>query len=353
MKLINKIFNNNTNNKLEMKSAFSNNDFTLSAGSSGDFESNKFSFASLAYEAYCNNVIANRCVNLIASNVSQVKFEIIKGDKRGRVTNLLANPNIDSCFAEIISQLVSYYLIAGEAYLLAIRGINNEIAGLQIIRPNLVQIKRNSRMLKTAYVIEGQTPINIKINPLNGSSDLFVFKSFNPLSDDNGISQIEAAITSIMQHNLASKWNQSLLKNSARPSGILTIKNGTFLTDAQFKNLKEQVDYCFSGAKNSGRPILLEGGMEWKDTGLSPKDMDFLESKNMAAREIALALGVPPQLLGIPGDNKFSNYSEARKSFWQETINPLAIQLAAKLSTWFSLLLAENIKIEAIERSDV
>jgi HK97 family phage portal protein len=93
--------------------------------------------------------------------------------------------------------------------------------------------------------------------------------------------------------------------------------------------------------------------MEWKDTGLSPKDMDFLESKNMAAREIALALGVPPQLLGIPGDNKFSNYSEARKSFWQETINPLAIQLAAKLSTWFSLLLAENIKIEAIERSDV
>ena len=57
----------------------------------------------------------------------------------------------------------------------------------------------------------------------------------------------------------------------------------------------------------AGRPLLLEGGLDWKPLSLTPKDMDFIEAKNVAAREIALAIGVPPMLLGIPGDNTYSN----------------------------------------------
>jgi Phage portal protein/Glycosyl hydrolase 108 len=44
-----------------------------------------------------------------------------------------------------------------------------------------------------------------------------------------------------------------------------------------------------------------------KTCAATPKDMDFIEAKNVAAREIALAIGVPPMLLGIPGDNTYSN----------------------------------------------
>ena len=50
---------------------------------------------------------------------------------------------------------------------------------------------------------------------------------------------------------------------------------------------------------------------------LSPKDMDFIEAKHAAAREIALAFGVPPMLLGIPGDNTYANYQEANRAFWR------------------------------------
>jgi phage portal protein BeeE len=45
--------------------------------------------------------------------------------------------------------------------------------------------------------------------------------------------------------------------------------------------------------------MLLEGGLDWKAMSLSPRDMDFIALKQMAAREIALALGVPPMLLGM------------------------------------------------------
>jgi HK97 family phage portal protein len=67
---------------------------------------------------------------------------------------------------------------------------------------------------------------------------------------------------------------------------------------------------------------------------LTPKDMDFIEAKRTAAREIALALGVPPMLLGIPGDNTYSNYQEATRSFWRQTVLPLVNRTAKALSLW-------------------
>ena len=82
--------------------------------------------------------------------------------------------------------------------------------------------------------------------------------------------------------------------------------------------------------------MLLEGGLDWKQLSLSPKDMDFVEAKNGAAREIALALGVPPMLLGIPGDNTYSNYQEASRSFWRQTVLPLVTRTAKAMSAWLS-----------------
>ena len=80
--------------------------------------------------------------------------------------------------------------------------------------------------------------------------------------------------------------------------------------------------------------MILEGGLDWKEMGFSPKDMDFIESKNMAAREVALAFGVPPMLLGIPGDNTFANFTEANRSFWRQTVVPLVLRVADNLALW-------------------
>ena len=58
--------------------------------------------------------------------------------------------------------------------------------------------------------------------------------------------------------------------------------------------------------------------------------------KHVAAREIALALGVPPMLLGIPGDNTYSNYQEATRTFWRSTVLPLVNRTAKSLSAWLA-----------------
>ena len=74
-------------------------------------------------------------------------------------------------------------------------------------------------------------------------------------------------------------------------------------------------------------------GAPWRSL---PADMDFIDAKNMAAREIALAFGVPPMLLGIPGDNTYSNYKEANLAFWKQTVLPLVRKTAAALTAWFA-----------------
>ena len=110
-----------------------------------------------------------------------------------------------------------------------------------------------------------------------------------------------------LRHDTATQWNKALLDNSARPSGALVYtarkpapaKAGGNLSAEQYERLKAELEAGFQGSANAGRPLLLEGGLDWKSMSLSPKDMDFIEARHVAAREIALALGVPPMLLGM------------------------------------------------------
>jgi phage portal protein BeeE len=68
----------------------------------------------------------------------------------------------------------------------------------------------------------------------------------------------------------------------------------------QFERLKAELEGSYQGAKHAGRPLLLEGGLDWKPLSLSPKDMDFIEAKHAAAREIFV--GFPGQYDDKPGE---------------------------------------------------
>ena len=106
--------------------------------------------------------------------------------------------------------------------------------------------------------------------------------------------------------------------------------------------LKEELENNYQGSQNAGRPLLLEGGLEWTAISLSPQDMDFIHAKHAAAREVALAFGIPPMLLGIPGDNTYSNFAEAHRAFWRQTILPLAERAARGISKWLAPLYPET-----------
>jgi len=131
-------------------------------------------------------------------------------------------------------------------------------------------------------------------------------------------------------HNAATSWNKALLDNAARPSGALVYdsgKDGAVLSAEQFARLKAEMEAAYQGAINAGRPMLLEGGLKWQALSMTPAEMDFVALKASAAREIALAFGVPPMLLGLPGDNSYANYREANKALWRQTVLPLMAKI--------------------------
>ncbi len=306
-------------------------------------------FDAFAEEGYRRNVVAYRAVNQIARAVASVSWRAFQDLNSGRralethpVLALLARPNPAMARSEFFEAVTGYLLIAGNSYVEAVAaggaGVPRELWPL---RPDRMKVIAGKTGLPQGYLYSlGGGEQRWEADPVTGRSAILHLKTFHPLDDWYGLSPVEPAAAAIDQRNESDKWNMALLQNGARPSGALVYEpkgaEAANLSDEQFARLKEEVAAQFSGARNAGRPLLLDGGLSWQEMSLTPKDMDFLESRHAASRDIALAFGVPPQLLGIPGDNTYSNYREARLALWEETVIPLLRHLRDEFNAWLA-----------------
>lgn len=303
-------------------------------------------FAKFADEGYRRNVVAHRCITMIASAAASVPWKL--AEKRGRsirfveqhaLLALLDRPNPLQGSTELCEALYTHRLIAGNAFLHAVGPKGEAPLELHVLRPDRVAIIPGAGGIPKAYrySIDGRA-VDMVVDGITGQSRVLHVKSVHPLDDWYGLSPMEAAAYSIDQHNQCGAWNQALLQNGARPTGALMVKGGEggtgHLSEGQFTRLRQQLDEQFTGASNAGRPLLLEGGLEWKEMSLSPREMDFIQIKHSSARDVALAFGVPPQLLGIPGDNTYANMQEARLALWEQTIMPLLETMTDALNNW-------------------
>jgi len=230
--------------------------------------------------------------------------------------------------------------IFGNVYIEAIRPSAMEPpTELYILRPDRMKVIPGATGLPQGYQygVNGQLT-TWPSDPLTGESTILHLKQFHPLDDWYGLAPMEAALQSIDQHNASGAWNQALLNQGARPSGALVYspKDGgpTALTDDQLQRLREEMGRLYQGDRNAGRPLILEGGLEWREMSLSPKDMDWLSGRNNAARDIALAFGVPAQLIGIPDAQTYANMEQARLAFYEETILPIITRTIAAMDHW-------------------
>ncbi|MEY3196659.1 MAG: hypothetical protein RLZZ59_25, partial [Pseudomonadota bacterium] len=299
-------------------------------------------------------VIVYRCVNLIAQTASHVPWQVFT-TKSGRrflshdhpAVQLLKKPNAGLGGADFFAELISNKLLFGNAYVLTVNVGDSGPKALYLLPNNNMSIEVEAGKAVAYKYTSSERSMLYPIQQNSKISKVLHIKSYNPNNALYGISSLDAAAASIDVHTMASRWNSNLLKNGARPSGALIMKDPHgYLTDEQFERLRDQLNSKYTGTANSGRPMILEGGLDWREMSISPKDMDFIESKNAAAREIALAFGVPPQLLGINGDNTYSNMQEARIALWEETVIPLLDKLSDAFTNWLSYWFNQEIIID-------
>jgi HK97 family phage portal protein len=295
-------------------------------------------YASLARQGYLRNPIAYRCVRMIAETCAAVPWLLHEG--RSELTGhpliaLLARPNRAESGQAFLETLIGHLLLAGSAHV-ALSEAPGAGPAMHMLRPDrLTQLIGDDGWIQGHEYRAGSRKLRFTVARAGIFDGVLTITLFHPLDDHAGFAPVQAALMALDTHNATSVWNKALLDNSARPSGAMVYapKDGGNLTDEQFSRLKLELEEGYGGPAKAGRPLLLEGGLDWKPMGLSPKDMDFLSAKHAAARDIALAFGVPPVLLGIPGDATYSNFSEANRAFHRSTILPLLARLAAEFNS--------------------
>ncbi|QZD91742.1 phage portal protein [Qipengyuania xiapuensis] len=294
-----------------------------------------FDYSREVGEAYLANPVAQRAVRTVAEGVGGAPIAY-PDERLERLVEC-------SCGSQpLLEVLAAHLALHGNAYVQIVKDAAGVPVELYPLRPERVQVVAGDDGWPSAYrYILADRTLTITLEDAGGWPNIIHLKSFHPTDDHYGAGSLAAAAPAVAIHNAASQWNRALLANAARPSGALVYDSSDTagLSAEQFDRLKAELQAAFQGGGNAGRPMLLEGGLDWKAMSLSPADMDFATLKAAAARDIALAFGVPPMLLGLPGDNTYANYREANRALWRLTLLPLISKilkgLQSGLADWF------------------
>lgn len=290
---------------------------------------------------FIGNPVGFRSVKLIAEAAAALPLVLQDAEARydaHPLLSVISRPNPAQGRAELFEALYAQLLLSGNAYLEAVGDWDTAPQELHVLRSDRMNLVPGADGWPVAYeyAVGGRKH---RFDVIDGHSSICHIKTFHPADDHYGLSPIQAAATAIDVHNSASRWSKSLLDNAARPSGAIVYKgvDGQASMGAdQYDRLLSEMESHHQGARNAGRPMLLEGGLDWKPMGFSPSDMEFQKTKEAAGREIALAFGVPPMLLGIPGDMTYSNYQEANRAFYRLTVLPMVSKVTAAIGHWLS-----------------
>jgi HK97 family phage portal protein len=305
---------------------------------------------SLTRSGFSGNPVGFRSVKLIAEAAAALPLVVQDRERRYEdhpLVRLLRRPNPAQGKAELFEAVYGQILLTGNGYVEAVGGDAGAPEELHVLRSDRMSLVPGPDGWPVAYEYAVGTKTH-RFRIGEGPLPVCHVRSFHPQDDHYGLSPLQAAAQAIDVHNSASTWSKALLDNAARPSGAIIYRGvdgqGALSAD-QYERLQAEMEAYHQGARNAGRPMLLEGGLDWKPMGFSPSDMEFHKTKDAAAREIALAFGVPPMLLGLPGDATYANYQEAHRAFYRLTVLPLATRVTAAVAHWLGEFTGEAVEI--------
>ncbi len=321
----------------------------IAATSSGRVAWSPRDQVSLTRNGFAGNVIGFRCVRMVAEAAASAPLVLSAEGRRLEehpVKRLLAAPNPGQLGAAFMEAIYGHLLLGGDAYVEAAGRLSTGAPmELHALRPDRMRVVPGPDGWPAAYeyAVGGRS---VRFDMTEGRPILHL-KAFHPLDDHYGMSPLEAAASAVDIHNAAARWSKALLDNAAQPSGAIVHRapDGAVLSQEQYDRLVDELEANHQGARNAGRPMLLEGGLDWKPMGFSPSDMEFQESRTAAARDIAIAFGVPPMLLGLPGDATYANYQEANRAFWRQTVLPLVRKVGGALAAWLGDGMGERMEL--------
>ena len=297
-------------------------------------------------EGYQLNVIVYRAVNEIVRAATSIDLELYgaNGDKieRHPVLDLLAQPTPVATWDSWLTEMLVNRMLLGE--MAASADNPGKPAELWPLLPLNIGVIPGPSGIARQYVYEiNNRKTFFDVDQISGKSDLLFVKSYNPSDYWRGQSPLMAAAIAGDTHNAGMRWNYSLLKNSARPSGLIKFKGG-YPSGEMVARMREYFKAKMQGAENAGEIPMLADDAEWQALSQTARDMDFSNTMRETAKYVAAALGVPLPLIDNDAST-FNNLEQAKERLYTDTVIPILNDLLAALNNWLLPRYGEGLEL--------
>lgn len=297
-------------------------------------------------EGYQLNVVIYRAIAEITRSVSDLKLEVASNGEpvdSHPALDLLAKPNPTQGWDTFISEAFTNYLITGEMAIVRYPE-TGKITELWNLNPLYIKVDPGRGGVPSAYIYEqNNAKLTFPVDRISGKSQAFFMKMYNPIDYWRGQSPLMAAGIAADTHNAGMRWNYSLLKNSARPSGLVKVAADTGAEVVA--RLKEWFKRAFQGEMNAGEIPVLPAGADWVAMDTSPKDMDFITTQKEAAKLIASAFGVPLPLIDNDAST-FNNLEQAKERLYTDTVLPMFNSFLSAFGAWLLPNYGQNLTLQ-------
>ncbi len=272
------------------------------------------------------------CTNVIADSLASIPAIVYRrdGDSRVEVADhplkrlTMLGVSQGMTWPEFLAHLVASTLLTGNGLAEIVRAGNGQLAGLEYIPWGRVTVSQlmSGRLAYAVTDTRGQTRRLLQGEVIH----------LRDRTDDGliGRSRLSRAADVVTGVDLANRHARNFLGNGASPSGIVEVP-GTMKPD-QRASLRTAFQDRHGGADNAGSTLVLDGGMTWKASQISPEDAELLETRKFGTEEICRLFQVPPPLVQDYSHNTFTNSETAGRWFAMFTLAPWARKIEAEFA---------------------
>jgi len=270
------------------------------------------------------------CVKIISEGLAKLPFHILQRDRKDPRKSGLPNttagmeiydllhyePNHWQTSYEFREQIIGHASLRGNGYAFANK-VRGRVRELLPLHPDSVHPRLDPKWIVVYEITntDGSTEERTK-------DEVFHVKGFGT-DQLVGYSPIEFHRQTLGESVAQQRHSANLWGNRAKPGGLLT--HPSKLSKEAGERLQEQMDAKVNG-ENSGKTLILEEAMDWKQIGLTSVDAQFIETRKLTRSDIAVIWGVKPHLIGDLDRAIQSNIEEQSRSHVVDTLLPWIIR---------------------------
>lgn len=265
-------------------------------------------------------------VELISDSISTLPIylyqdatnnDITKIEDDDRVNKLNHDANKFDTAQTIKKKVVKDYLLHGKAFIYKKEGALHYLEA--------------KNMRQEEYTEDSIVPSRIEYEYI-GLNESVIIDVENLIIIDSGSNGILSDGGTILQNARKQiEYSTSLLHNSAVPVGM--VKAASRLTQNAIERLKSSFEKIYSGAKNAGRTLVLEEGLEYQSLSLKPDELQLTETNKQTISEVARLFNIPESLINSDA-NKYASLEQNTVQFLQNTLLPIITQIESSFDKY-------------------